>query len=305
VVCSSQPYFSLHHALLSACGSKWPKKDLMFTLYIDDSGTSPSNRIAISGGVIIPAARLKAFESEWKRFCDKEGISEFHTSECVARNSNKPFASWDDDRVKRVMRRVLQITFKYVSRAFCISILKKDYDEVVPKEMWSGIGKSHYIWAVSSVLGLGYDFASSRSVPMEYVFDNTDKHTKRDINEAIDYSETIGYGDHFSGHSFFRSRTDTPGLQLADFWVWHCFQGACRSRLRMPLSPFAVEGLTAFIPKSSQTKEASWATVQSLNRNALETWVKKTHGSAVDLEARDYKKKRKEARIPKKKPKKI
>ena len=85
---------------------------------------------------------------------------------------------------------------------------------------------------------MSYDWsAKGRSVPMEYVFDLFDKEIKRDITESIEYSAEpeIGYGDHYTGHYSFRSRKKVPGLQLADFFAWHCYLAACESVTGKPM----------------------------------------------------------------------
>jgi len=302
----SQTMSPTEHYLLSVCGSKWTEKQLlMFTLYIDDSGTAPEQKVAIAAGVVIPASRLKAFESEWNRFLDKEGLlpDGFHTSECIAKNAKSAFAGWDDARVERVFARVQQITFKYATRVFSIAIHKQNYDEVVPKEMWSGVGRSHFVWAISSLLGLGHDWATNRSVPMEYIIDSTnDKELKRDVTEAIDYSEKVGYGKHFVDHHAFRSREQTPGLQLADFYAWHSFQMARLRHFNHPCPPMAEKTVEAFwLKSSSKPEDGTWAVAQTLNRPALEAWVKKMQNSTEVSDLLNFKKEMKAARIPKKK----
>jgi hypothetical protein len=278
----------------------------MSTLYIDDSGTARDQPIAIAAGVIIPAIRLQLFEREWNRFLEKEGIANdgFHTSECFYKNPKSVFANWKDERIERVFVRVLQIFDKYAIKAFCVAAYKKDYDEVMPLEMRVGVSSNHFVWAVSSVLGMGYDWATRTSAPMEYVFDLTDKETKRDITEAIDYSAEpeVGYGNHFIGHSSFRSRKELPGLQLADFFAWHCYQAACQSITGKPMPKLAQYIWDNLSPHmSDKTDAGTKIVIQRLNREGLAAWVKKMYGTPIDLAVREYKTKRKEARKPKKK----
>ena len=285
----------MKRALISAFGSKWSDRDLdVFIIYIDDSGSAPDQKFAIAAGIVFPAKRLMEFEREWRAFLEKEKIPEFHASECLARNPHSAFANWDDGRVERVFARIQQIIFKYSVKAFCIGIHKQDYDEVVPEEMWASVGKSHYVWAVSSVLGLSYDWAISRAVPMEYVFDNAEKAIKRDLREAIDYSEAV-HSDHFSGHNSFGRRKDVPGLQAADLFAWSCYQAALHTRFGHPMHPLARKIFDTFWLKN----EGQWCVIQSLNREGIELWVKKTHGSPADLKIREFKNARKEARTPK------
>jgi hypothetical protein len=268
----------------------------VFSIYIDDSGSAPEHKFAVAAGIVFPAKRIEAFEREWSALLEKEGVRELHASECVAHNAHSDFADWDAGRSERVLLRAQQIILKYSVRAFAIGIHKQDYNEVVPKEMWLGVSQSHYVWALSSVLGLSYDWASSHSAPMEYVFDNASKEEKRDIQEAIDYSGAI-YPGHFSGHYSFRSRKEVPGLQAADLYAWVNYQAACRTRFGTAMKPVAERLWFPFIRRNEQ----QWCTIQSLSREGLEMWVKKTYGGPEDLGLREFKQKRKEARMPKRK----
>lgn len=125
----------------------------MHSAYIDDSGTAPDQLVAIAAALIIPAYQLPRLESEWSTFLLKHGIPEFHTSECVARNPKSAFASWDDDRVKKVLARVRQIIRKYAVQSFAVSVDKATYDEVIPNHLRNAIGKSHYTLAFDGVGG--------------------------------------------------------------------------------------------------------------------------------------------------------
>jgi hypothetical protein len=266
----------------------------MFAIYIDDSGSAPEHRFAIAAGIVFPTKRIEAFEREWNALLGKEGVRELHASECVAHNPHSGFADWNDARSESVLLRAQQIILKYSVKAFSIGVHKEDYNELVPKEMRLSVSRSHYVWALSSVLGLSFDWASSHSTPMEYVFDNTSKEEKRDIQEAMDYSESI-YSDHFSGHYSFRSRKEVPGLQAVDLYAWVNYQAACDTRFGIPIKPAAEKLWFPFVLKDEKT----WCIIQSLSREGLEMWVKKMYGSPEDLRLREYKQKRREKRMPK------
>jgi hypothetical protein len=290
----SQRYSRIKHSLLSAYGSKWiDRNPIMFTVYIDDSGSSPEHKIAVASAIVIPARSIVAFEGEWDKFLEKEGIPEFHSSECLARNSRSAFAGWDEQRVRRAFDRVRQITIKYSVQAFCIAIHKQDYSEVMPEDMLKRVG-SFYTWAVSSVLGLAYDWAEERSVPIEYVFDTADKMIKREIDEAMEYSEAL-YPGHFAGHYSFRNRKEVPALQAVDLFAWTCYQAARHTRFNEPISEIAHDCWDGY----RSAKHERWAMVQSLNREGLENWVKESYSSPSDLQLKEFKQKRKAARMPK------
>lgn len=277
----------------------------MSTVYIDDSGTDPNQPIAVAAGVIIPAIHLNRFEKEWNEFLDAEGIREegFHASECNAHDPNQrtPYASWDDARVDAVFAHVLHIMRKYGVKGLCNAINKRVYEKVVPPEMLSGVG-DYFMWAVSSLLGLCFDWSQrQKQVKMEYVFDTSDKKTKRDMEEAISYAEQphMGYGEHFTGHYSFRSRKEVPGLQVADFLAWLCYRVVCHEINGIPMPRRAVGCWAQLRPDFSPDASKTWGVLQWLNEKPLEEWVSKTYGSPIDLAIREYRQKRKETRIPK------
>jgi hypothetical protein len=265
----------------------------MFTIYIDDSGSSPEHRLAIASGIIFPTKQLGRLGDEWNKLLEKECIPDFHSSACLARNSHSAFAGWDEIRIKRVFSRVRQITFKYSVKAFCIAIHKQDYNEVMPEDMRERVG-SYYTWAASSVLGLAHDWATSRSVPIEYVFDTADKEVKREIDEAMEYSKSV-YSDHFSAHYSFGKRKDVPALQAVDLFAWTCYQQGRHVRFKQPIHPLAQENWKAY----EHANHSQWCVVQSLNRQGIEDWVKKTYLSSEDIKLKEFKEKLRQARTPK------
>lgn len=250
--------------------------------------------MAVACGILLPTLQLKRFEPEWNAFLHSEGIPDFHSSVCLARNSHSAFANWDDERVRRTFARVRQITFKYSIKGFCIGIHKEDYDEVLPLEMKTAVGESHYTWAVSSVLGLAEDWASSRGVPMEYVFDNADKPIKREIEDAIEFSDTLFPG-RFAGHYQFRNPKEVPALQAVDLFAWTCFQAFRKARFKHPLHPIAAESRESYLG----AKGDEWSIIQSLTREGLEKWVKENRNNPRTKEIIAFKQKAEQARRPK------
>jgi hypothetical protein len=296
----SQSYSRMRHALISAYGAKWDERYLaMFAIYIDDSGSSPEQKLVVASGLIIPARQLIRFESEWDRFLEKERITVkgFHTSECLAKNPHSEFAGWDDTRIKRVFARVRQMTFKYFIKAFCIAIYKKDYTEVMPEDMRKRVG-SFYTWAASSVLGMAYDWATHRAapVPMEYVFDTANKEVKREIDDAMECSEQL-YPGHFMGHYSFRKRNEVPALQAVDLFAWTCYQKGIQARASRKIPTLAEENWVAY---RTFRADDDWCKVESLNRQGIEDWVKKMYLGPEDLRVKECKDRLREARKPKK-----
>src|SRR5690242_7861812 len=125
----------LEHLIASAFGCAYGEVCLgMFTIYVDDSGTSPSQHIAVAAALVAPFKRWLAFENEWNRFKTKEGFKCFHTAECVANNQKSEFANWDDEKKLRVIRRIREMTKKYAVHAIALGLYKPFFDEVVTGE---------------------------------------------------------------------------------------------------------------------------------------------------------------------------
>jgi hypothetical protein len=261
----------------------------LYTVFSDDSGSSPEHKVVVACGIVVPTIKIVRMNSEWNRFLEKEGIRDFHTSVCVARNPRSDFANWDDARVQRVFARVRQITLRYSVRGFCILIYKQDYEGIVPRDMRDRIG-SYYTWALSSVLGLAHDYGLARSAAMKYVFDTAEKEIKREIDDAMEYMELRFPGD-FADYSF-GNRREVPGLQAVDLFAWTCFQQGKRARVGQTIHKLGHESWNDY----SKALNGEWAVAQSLNREGLEKWVRETYGGPEDRGLKDFKEKQLQAR---------
>ena len=136
----------------------------MFTVYFDDSGTSPSQHVAIATAMVIPAMQIIRLEREWETFKLKEKFSCFHTSEFIAKNPDSEFADWDEDKRKRVFRRVRDITKKYATRAVSFAVYKEHYDQIVPQNLREVSGIHHYTWAIRHLITHLDDWKSAKKI---------------------------------------------------------------------------------------------------------------------------------------------
>lgn len=277
MVCPRQPYSVLMHSLLS-CGAELDRVHLaMFTVYIDDSGTDPKQRVAIAAGLIFPALRIKALEQEWNNFKSRYGFTDFHSSECVAHNPHSEFALWDDTKTSNVFRRARQIIRKYAVKGCCVGIQKETYDKVLPDELREIIGKSHYTLAVDHVCGFIRNWALSRNVPLEYVFDETGKAQKREIELVMDNGDTLWPGQF---RYMFRKRKELPTLQSADNFAWTCYQQSLQRIYAKPLTPIANESWEAF----SNWGDENWCDAWFATEPSLREWVQRIYADKTELE---------------------
>jgi hypothetical protein len=173
-MCVQSQMYPAKHMLISSRGSRWKETILaMLTVYIDDSGTDPSQPSAIASALIIPATRLDDLERVWKVFKADNLISEFHSSECAAGQDGTEFSRWSSQRKHHVFYQVREITKEFALGAFSFAVTKSDYDEFVNGELRDFCGRYHYTWAVSSIIRNLNQWAQNQNinVPFEYIFD--------------------------------------------------------------------------------------------------------------------------------------
>ncbi len=272
----------------------------MFNIYLDDSGTSPSQRIAICSALVIPAKRLKALENEWENLKAKEGFTEFHSSECLARNPKSDFFQWDDEKVARVFLRVAQIATKYSTRAVSWAVKKSDYDETLPEEWRRYGGRFHYTWAFRRVLYLIRDSLPNfeAMVSPEYVFDWIDDASAKEEVERVMAQEDSGHPGEYEGRYTFKKRKEIPALQCVDLLAWSCFQISRRTFESTPIDPIAQTALDHF----ARYRRGEWIRLFTNTREQLQEIVRENRRDINREASRREWYRRYEARLIEKRP---
>ena len=212
----------------------------MFTIYVDDSGTSRGQPVAVAGVLIIPARQIVALDRTWSDFATKYGFADLHASECAALNQ-KSYPGWDDLKVRKVFSRACQIIRKYVTKAFSFSVDKSEFDAVAPHEWRETGGDNHYTWALRNLMHTLVRWHQSHSIqePFEFVFDRAEGKDKLELEILMAQFDNICPGE-FDDHYQFRKRKDVPALQCADLLAWTSY-AVSRGLRGMPVSPLALE----------------------------------------------------------------
>ena len=280
--------FPVCHMLVSRKGLRWTEGYIVpFTIYFDDSGTDPNQPVANATGMIIPAQRIIQMEREWDALKKKEGFSDLHTSEFVARNRKSAFADWDDIKHQRVFRRVRQITKKYGAQIFSFSVKKDDYEQCVPLELRHYSGKHHYSWAIRHVSMFAQIWRTAKHVvePFEWLFDWMEKHdpVRKEIETIFEQMEYINHRQGGAKYEYtnldFRPRATLAGLQCADLLAWTNYTCALRQWLKKPTHPFAQIAWDDFAsmptdPSPGPHEIVEWNYSVALTREQLEDWVR-------------------------------
>lgn len=278
-------YSSMEHYLLSVLGARWKKVRLaMITVFIDDSGTDPSQKVAIASCLIIESRRIVAIDKEMtdlaerEGFLNRDGFPSFHTSECVAGNSKGAFVGWSEEKKQRVCAGVRKIAMKHGVNACSVAINKDVYDQVLPVDSRRKGQKFHYTWAVGYLLNILDQWAAAQKVqmPFEYVFDwmGKDKRNpaKKEIEAVMAEAEEHKPG-FYAGQYAFKCRERVPALQCADILAWTCYSFALWKLLEVPLKPIAAEGFADFSEYSPHG--GNWLLAMIQTREQLADWAKK------------------------------
>jgi hypothetical protein len=246
----------------------------MVNVYIDDSGTALSQRIAVASALIIPAIRIGRLEVEWANFCEKYEITAkgFHSSECVARNPKSEYANWDDTKVQKALNRVGQITKKYGVRALSFAVKKTDYDDLMPRKWKNFAGRHHYTWAIKHVFSLlrGWRDATNPDNPVEYFFDWQEGEPKKEIETMMSQEEVVRPGQ-YEDHYSFRKRQDIPALQCTDLLAWSSLAVARQYFEGTPISEHAKRVYKDFRTHRNET----WMIGRTIGRQNLADTIRR------------------------------
>lgn len=244
----------------------------MFTVYVDDSGSAPDQKLAIAGALIVPTVQISRMEMVWRSFRDKYGFSDLHASACVARNTKEGYGNWSDNKVDRVLSRARNISKRHASKAFAFAIHKDDFDSLAPKEWRDTGGENHYTWALRILLTRMVEWHRERKIqkPFEFVFDNADGKAKDEIEMLMSQFESVFPGQ-FEGHFSFRKREDVPALQCADLLAWCCYCKSLNKFKGRPVSPFAIETFKDF----SRHLDRDWLEALTSERKQLQQAIEK------------------------------
>jgi hypothetical protein len=261
----------------------------MFSVYIDDSGTDPNQKVAIATGMIIPAPRIAALDREWDKFKQKEQFECFHTSPCLAGNQKEGFGAWDQEKKTRVLRRVRRIAKKYAAKAFSLAINKSDYEEVMPREFVELGGQYHYTWAIRNLLMIldAWAIQSSVTTSFEYIYHWMDpkaqKIPRQEIEtvmaQAEDAARRSNAGRTYVNYSFRRDE-EIPALQCVDAVGWAAYQSALKVFVAAPVSELAIESFSDF----HRADGSGWLVALTISKEHLRDWVERERADGRGLE---------------------
>lgn len=104
----------------------------MLTIYIDDSGTSSGQSVAVAAGWVAKMRPWAFLDKDWKKVQSVEShkFSCMHMYEFASGHGE--FESWDLPKKRIVLKKLIPIIKKRALRGFGLGVIKKDFDEIVP-----------------------------------------------------------------------------------------------------------------------------------------------------------------------------
>lgn len=222
------------------------------TVYVDDSGTEPNQKIAAAAVCVATVDRWQQFLRGWNKIADREGfeIKNFHMTEfaacrpchpcqqCLAgRKSARehPWQRWSDEKRESVLRRMAKVLVKHVEFGVGHSYTKADYDEHVRNSparqlAKAPIGDEYVTFAVQRCGGSLAEWRASngRTDRLRFVFDSSSTKEKKEIAEvffaAANEGERVvnGIEQWFNPEEgvAYESRKITHQLLSADMLAW-------------------------------------------------------------------------------------
>jgi hypothetical protein len=213
----------------------------MFTVYIDDSGTAPDQKVVIAAAMIVPATKIVVLDRAWADFDTGYGFNgDFHSSICAARNPHSIFADWSDRKVRNALRRARGIMKRHASKLISMSINKDDFSAEAPAEWLKVGGRDPFTWAFRSLLNRlrAWNSAQKNPLPFQYVIDWVEPKERGEIEMLMAQFESA-YPDEYEGRYEFKKRKMVPALQCCDLLAWSAFSASRYAFLNTPMHHFA------------------------------------------------------------------
>jgi hypothetical protein len=168
----------------------------MFTVYVDDSGTHESAKIAAAACCVSSVRLWKRYERDWIDVERDEGFKHFHMSAFAACHPDRwcrdcrngktdagdhPWREWSLRKRHRVLKRLLPIVCQCVRFGAGWAIIKEDYNSVISGKLRAVTGEP-FSYAFQCTGGQLRKWRAFYGVnePMKYVFDLMPHQEKRD-----------------------------------------------------------------------------------------------------------------------------
>jgi hypothetical protein len=125
-------YENSYSAFEHLCKSLFAKKDDIFvvlTAYLDDSGTSPTDAVAVVAGYLATRQMWDKFDSRWFNLLAKYGVKILHRADLESFHGE--FKGWNPQRRTEFLKAAHTIIRNCTYTAVGLALVKSDYGEII------------------------------------------------------------------------------------------------------------------------------------------------------------------------------
>lgn len=126
---------------------------MMFTAYVDESGTHPGSDTIALGGYVSNEAGWQAFERDWRWALAQFGLSRFHMVEFA--HFRGEFAGWEEERRQACFDLLAKIIKANTLGSVATSFSRADYEATFSVEADRHVGGPYGLAATMTFMALG------------------------------------------------------------------------------------------------------------------------------------------------------
>jgi hypothetical protein len=188
-----------------------------YTVYFDDGGHPDDQPVVLVAGFISTADQWELFNSAWRDFLKRYGIScgFLHMTTLRARQSE--YKEWSDTKFNHFLNEAAMWIQIRARMSFCVLVPMEDYARVNQEYALQECLGAPYAFAARFVMDKVADWAKTynkENHPILTVFESGSKHK----GDLISIFERDGFRD-----PAFAKKEDVPALQPCDWLAWESF----------------------------------------------------------------------------------
>jgi hypothetical protein len=106
----------------------------IITIYCDDSGTDPQNRVAVVAGYISNVGQWEIFNKEWARCLKDFKVNQMHRADLESfKGEFLESKGWSPNRRRAVLQKLHPIMKHRTKVAIGSAVIKETFEEIVPE----------------------------------------------------------------------------------------------------------------------------------------------------------------------------
>ncbi len=205
----------------------------MVTGYFDDSGTSPSNAVAVVAGYVGSTSQWQKFNTEWGALLSKFNVPIMHRTDLESFRGD--FIGWNPEKRNLFVNKAQEIIKRRTYVAIGNSVIKADFEEVMPdilKKLYGG--PYGYCAMLCIARARRWCEKTKQKEPIDWIFEaGTVGSGQVNIMMNALYADNTTRGDFRINGWSFRNKTIVP-LQAADVIAYEMFKYVTNQILQQP-----------------------------------------------------------------------